>query len=258
MAMSQSQYLAKKGVHCPFCGSDEISGESINVDAGAAEQEVSCLVCGAQWTDTYLLAGYRFNHRPTEEEAANAEVDEVEQTHEDRVGATNEQVLLNALIDLQKQIHAHYKMNVKRDVDLMLADSQASKAIHQAQAPKPVSNAVQSNEARTTIIGPWDSERYGHEENPRGPDFEVSILDHLERDGQVFIDVRPDGGNIDDLLSTMVEVAAHPETGQPVPVVRVHRGDECVASVYADGMDKALLVLAKTDLRDGLLRVKED
>lgn len=116
----------------------------------------------------------------------------------------------------------------------------------------------EEDEARTAIIGPWDSERYGRKENPRGPDFEVSVLDHLARDGQVFIDIRPDGGNTDDLLSTMVEVSDHPETGQPVPVVRVHRGDNCIANIYADGMDKALLVLAQSDVQDGVLRIKEN
>ena len=110
----------------------------------------------------------------------------------------------------------------------------------------------------TTTIHPWDSCRYGHQGNPIGPSYEVDVLDRRQEQGQVHIDIRPDGGNIDDLLSTMIEVAEHPETGQPVPVVRVHRGDECIASIYADGMDKALLVLAKTDLQEGLLRVKED
>ncbi|OIQ72190.1 hypothetical protein GALL_461860 [mine drainage metagenome] len=114
----------------------------------------------------------------------------------------------------------------------------------------------EENDAQIAVIGPWGSERYGHKENPRGPDFEVCIIDRLARHGQVFIDVRPDGGNADDLLSTMVEVSGHPETGQPVPVVRVHRGENCIANIYADGMDKALLVVAKTDLQNGILRVK--
>jgi hypothetical protein len=112
--------------------------------------------------------------------------------------------------------------------------------------------------ASIATIGPWDSARYGHQENPHGPDFEVSVLDHLDRDGQVFVDIRPDGGNSDDLLSTMVEVEQHPETGQHVPVVRVYRGDDCIARVYADGMDKALLVLTRSDVQGGVLRIRED
>lgn len=113
-------------------------------------------------------------------------------------------------------------------------------------------------ELRQKVIGPWNSARYGHAENPRGPDFEIDVIDRHDSDGQVFIDIRPDGSNIDDQLSTMVEVAAHPETGQPVPVVRVHRGDDCIASIYADGMDKALIEMSQTDLRDGCLRIIEN
>lgn len=41
--------------------------------------------------------------------------------------------LLDALINLQSEIHKSYKMNVKKDYSLMLADSQASKAIHEAK-----------------------------------------------------------------------------------------------------------------------------
>lgn len=40
--------------------------------------------------------------------------------------------LLDALINLQKQIHAHHKMNVKKDYSLLVADAQASKAIANA------------------------------------------------------------------------------------------------------------------------------
>jgi hypothetical protein len=42
--------------------------------------------------------------------------------------------LLEALINLQKQIHAHHKMNVKKDFSLMCADAQASTAIFNARA----------------------------------------------------------------------------------------------------------------------------
>jgi hypothetical protein len=40
--------------------------------------------------------------------------------------------LLAALIELQTQIHAHHKMQVKKDFSLMVADAQASKAIVKA------------------------------------------------------------------------------------------------------------------------------
>lgn len=53
----------------------------------------------------------------------------------------NQQDLIDALENLQKEIRAHYKMNVKKDYSLMVADAQASKAIHNARAEQ----AQQSN-----------------------------------------------------------------------------------------------------------------
>ena len=45
---------------------------------------------------------------------------------------TIEAELLTALIELQKQVHAHRRMNVRKDFSLMLADAAASTAIHNA------------------------------------------------------------------------------------------------------------------------------
>lgn len=42
----------------------------------------------------------------------------------------NQQDLIDALENLQKEIRAHYKMNVKKDYSLMVADAQASKVLH--------------------------------------------------------------------------------------------------------------------------------
>ena len=41
---------------CPYCGKDDIEGGSIEIDAGGASQEVSCLVCDEEWTDQYTLS----------------------------------------------------------------------------------------------------------------------------------------------------------------------------------------------------------
>lgn len=58
-------------------------------------------------------------------------------------GVSHERELLDALVNLQKQIHEHYKMNVRKDYSLMVADAQASKAIANASA---VSRADQTVE----------------------------------------------------------------------------------------------------------------
>jgi hypothetical protein len=44
------------------------------------------------------------------------------------------QELVTALVELQKQLHSHIKMNVKKHYSLMVADAQASKAIGKARS----------------------------------------------------------------------------------------------------------------------------
>jgi hypothetical protein len=51
------KYIAAGGVICPACGSDDIGGASIAIEAGCAFQNVSCNVCDAEWTDEYKLTG---------------------------------------------------------------------------------------------------------------------------------------------------------------------------------------------------------
>lgn len=56
--LTQREYLAKRGVVCPFCGSDDIEGGSVDIDAGGAFQSISCNTCGREWQDTYRLDGF--------------------------------------------------------------------------------------------------------------------------------------------------------------------------------------------------------
>ena len=47
-----------KRSHCclnPKCKSDDITGDSVEVDGGGASQDVSCNVCDSSWTDVYRL-----------------------------------------------------------------------------------------------------------------------------------------------------------------------------------------------------------
>lgn len=50
------QYLEQRGRVCPFCGSWDIEGGSMNFEAGEIAQRVSCHKCGEVWTDVYKLA----------------------------------------------------------------------------------------------------------------------------------------------------------------------------------------------------------
>ncbi|MDO8415184.1 MAG: glyoxalase superfamily protein [Agitococcus sp.] len=55
--MSNAQYCTRSS-HCPVCGSDDISGESVEVDSGGCWQEISCGNCTTTWNDTYMLTGF--------------------------------------------------------------------------------------------------------------------------------------------------------------------------------------------------------
>jgi hypothetical protein len=56
--LTDKEYVGKGGLICPYCGSDQITGDEINVDAGHATQEVSCEDCKKEWQDVYRLTGY--------------------------------------------------------------------------------------------------------------------------------------------------------------------------------------------------------
>jgi hypothetical protein len=53
--VDEKKYIRQGGTRCPFCGSDEIEGSSVEVDGGSAWQEVACNNCDSQWQDVYLL-----------------------------------------------------------------------------------------------------------------------------------------------------------------------------------------------------------
>ena len=50
------QYLSLGGVRCPHCGSQDLEGQSVEINQGEAVQEVGCDSCGACWYDIYVLA----------------------------------------------------------------------------------------------------------------------------------------------------------------------------------------------------------
>ena len=42
---------------CPKCGSDIITGDSVNVSEGTATLELSCLRCRAEWQAIFVFEG---------------------------------------------------------------------------------------------------------------------------------------------------------------------------------------------------------
>ena len=57
--MTQEEYVMQLGERCPECGSEDIRAtEQVESCSRAAYQNVTCNVCGADWTDEYKLIGY--------------------------------------------------------------------------------------------------------------------------------------------------------------------------------------------------------
>jgi len=55
----KTAYIAASGTRCPICGDPDIEGDHVEIDAGRATQTVSCVGCGADWVDCYVLKSVR-------------------------------------------------------------------------------------------------------------------------------------------------------------------------------------------------------
>lgn len=64
--MTDRSFAGEPG-HCPCCGSDQIEGSSWDVYNEYAQQEVSCVNCGAAWDDIYRLVDIEITRRPDHE-----------------------------------------------------------------------------------------------------------------------------------------------------------------------------------------------
>ena len=63
----REQYLACHGLRCPWCRSEMIEGDSVEVDSGHASQEVHCVDCGREWRDIYKLVDVEASEENEEE-----------------------------------------------------------------------------------------------------------------------------------------------------------------------------------------------
>mgnify|MGYP001565147231 CR=1 FL=1 len=62
------RYVNKGFSKCPFCKSDDIQGDSIEVDGHSVWQEIECMNCQAEWTDIYTLTNMEVRSGPDREE----------------------------------------------------------------------------------------------------------------------------------------------------------------------------------------------
>ena len=58
---TEEKYIASGGTICPFCGSSDIEGGSIETHSGYATQDVFCPKCEREWQDSYILAGFIYS-----------------------------------------------------------------------------------------------------------------------------------------------------------------------------------------------------
>jgi Zn ribbon nucleic-acid-binding protein len=65
---SKTDYVRAGGNHCPYCGSEDITGSHMEVDGRDAWQEVTCTNCGRDWRDVYRLADVEASRGEKEEQ----------------------------------------------------------------------------------------------------------------------------------------------------------------------------------------------
>jgi len=56
------EYLNKRGLVCPFCGSNEIEALGLKnaLEPDAVRQNVHCATCARTWTDIYKLSDIEY------------------------------------------------------------------------------------------------------------------------------------------------------------------------------------------------------
>lgn len=89
----------------------------------------------------------------------------------------------------------------------------------------------------------WNSTHYqGDTSGIADAEFEISVDDQLDNNGQMYIDVAPKGGNVDDLMSLCVEINHLPETETPVQCLHVNFDSGNLAfSLFKSGVGTFLL-----------------
>jgi transcription elongation factor Elf1 len=53
--IDKKAYIRSRGLVCPFCKAESVQGGFIQVEAGKAIQDMSCLECENRWQDVYQL-----------------------------------------------------------------------------------------------------------------------------------------------------------------------------------------------------------
>ena len=56
--LTSREYVQKRGMVCPFCDSEDITGGSYDMEDNKVYLTVICRSCKREWEDIYELTGY--------------------------------------------------------------------------------------------------------------------------------------------------------------------------------------------------------
>ncbi|MCX6984217.1 MAG: hypothetical protein NT118_05615 [Lentisphaerae bacterium] len=56
LTVARRRSYLRRGASCPYCRSESITGESVDIEGNRAVQQVSCQECCRTWRDIYRLA----------------------------------------------------------------------------------------------------------------------------------------------------------------------------------------------------------
>jgi hypothetical protein len=51
----KDRHIKQGSIKCPYCGSEDITGEEVEIEENMATQEVFCSDCERGWRDIYKL-----------------------------------------------------------------------------------------------------------------------------------------------------------------------------------------------------------
>ena len=91
--MTDEENVNTEGGRCPWCKSDQITGEDIDYHGGTLTQEMNCNnpECEKSWSDTYKLVGYEPDEAdPLIPQTSQAAYDELTPAEQGELAAHNE------------------------------------------------------------------------------------------------------------------------------------------------------------------------
>ena len=83
--MTDEDYVAKKGLVCPYCGHAEVCAARLHADEDVAWGDAWCSQCGRSWLEQYQLVGWEPDELEAENEDGQSEEKEEETSNKEGV-----------------------------------------------------------------------------------------------------------------------------------------------------------------------------